>query len=62
MKTIRKDDGSYHLDFSDELIPTDQVFRQVAEAIHADTEGKVKAALIALGWTPPKDPNHGEDE
>lgn len=33
--------------------PYDVVRRQVAEAIAADRDGKVRAALIELGWTPP---------
>lgn len=33
--------------------PADVIARQVADAIAADRDGKIRAALIALGWTPP---------
>jgi hypothetical protein len=40
------------LDFSDEIIPLDEIRRQVAEAIVNDREGKLKQVLIELGWSP----------
>jgi hypothetical protein len=33
--------------------PSQVIAKQVAEMIAADREGKVREALIALGWTPP---------
>lgn len=33
--------------------PRETILRQVSEAIAADREGKLREALIALGWTPP---------
>lgn len=33
--------------------PQELVTKQVAEAIAKDREGKVRQALIDLGWTPP---------
>lgn len=45
--------GSYRLDYSDELTPMEQVRKQVMAAIIADKEGKIRQALIELGWTPP---------
>lgn len=33
--------------------PAEAIARQVADAIAADRDGKIRAALIALGWTPP---------
>lgn len=46
--------GSYHLDYSDELIPFEQIIEKVRTAIAEDTEGKLRRALIELGWTPPE--------
>lgn len=34
--------------------PMDIIRRQVTDMIAADREGKVRQALIELGWTPPK--------
>ena len=34
-------------------VPAMEVFRQVQKHMQNDTEGKVRDALIALGWTPP---------
>lgn len=46
---------NYKLDFSDQLTPYELVLKQVSEAIVFDQEGKVKRALIELGWTPPSE-------
>ena len=54
MKTIYyKKTDSYHLDYSDELRPYDEILYKVRRAIDEDIEGKVRRALIELGWTPP---------
>ncbi|QGZ33957.1 hypothetical protein [Stappia indica] len=45
--------GSYHLDYSDELQPFEQIIEKVRTAIAEDTEGKLRRALIELDWTPP---------
>jgi hypothetical protein len=34
--------------------PREVIARQVAEMIATDREGKLREALIALGWTPPE--------
>lgn len=33
--------------------PQEEITRQVANAIITDRDGKVRQALIDLGWTPP---------
>jgi len=33
--------------------PREVIAKQVAEMIAADREGKIRQALIDLGWTPP---------
>lgn len=48
---IRREGGSYFVDLH--FAPMDEVRKQVAERLASDTEGKVKQALIDLGWTPP---------
>jgi hypothetical protein len=47
--------SSFHFDYSHEIKPIQIIQRQVADAIARDTEGKVRQALIDLGWTPPKE-------
>ncbi len=37
-----------------EPIPAEIVAKQVAEAIASDRDGKIRQALIDLGWTPPE--------
>lgn len=39
-----------------EPTPLEVITKQVADKIAADREGKFRAALISLGWTPPNDP------
>ncbi len=54
MKTIYKPDtASWHMDYSDDLTPTQKVYDQVSHAIANDRDNKVKQALIDLGWRPP---------
>lgn len=55
MKITTTDTGDFKLDYSDMIPQMEQVRRQVSEAIARDTEGKVRQALIELGWTPPPD-------
>lgn len=47
---FEKDRGHY-LGFN--APPQQELTRQVAEAIAADRDGKIRQALIDLGWTPP---------
>jgi hypothetical protein len=35
--------------------PQEIIRRQLVEKLAADKEGKIRAALIDLGWTPPPD-------
>ncbi len=56
MKTVfDQEDLSYKLDYSEHIIPQEQVTRQVADAIVRDKETKIVKALIDLGWTPPSE-------
>lgn len=55
VKIIEGQNDSYHLDYSDEIRPLDEIMRQVSYVIANDREGKVRQALIDLGWTPPPD-------
>lgn len=41
------------IDYTDELLSPGEVARRVTNAIAADTEGKIRRALIEMGWTPP---------
>lgn len=51
------------IDYSDELTPKDRVMALVAQAIQEDTQGKIREALIELGWTPPAQlPNMDVDQ
>jgi hypothetical protein len=45
-----------------EWLPTPQelITKQVAYAIAQDREGKIRRALIELGWTPPSEDTDGE--
>lgn len=51
-KAVEKD-GGYHLEWTP--APYEEIVRQVADAIANDRDGKIKRALIDLGWTPPSD-------
>ena len=53
MKMTTTPEGNLNLDYSDHIPQMEQVRRQVADAIARDTDGKVRQALIELGWTPP---------
>lgn len=57
---IRFDKPEYVIDNDAHLIrwnptPAQVIARQVAESIANDREGKIRQALIDLGWTPPPD-------
>lgn len=41
------------LKMSVHLIPREQIVKDLLEAFHRDTEGKIRQALIDMGWTPP---------
>jgi hypothetical protein len=47
-------ESSFHFDYSHEITPIQIIQRQVADAIARDRDGKIRQALIDLGWTPPK--------
>lgn len=55
MKITTDERGNFKLDYREHIPQMEQVRRQVADAIANDTEGKVRQALIELGWTPPED-------
>lgn len=44
---------SHHIEWTP--TPMDLIRKQVMETIAADRDGKIRQALIELGWTPPKD-------
>ena len=58
VKTVfKRETQSHHIDYSDDIIPYPDIYSQLAKRIAADTEGKLRQALIEMGWTPPAEQN-----
>lgn len=47
------DEETHSYGFAWNPTPRELIQKQVAEAITNDREGKIRQALIELGWTPP---------